>query len=125
MAITQRMKIKNLLEANGMKGCRTSATPLAPKEKLKSLKEDPSQEPATISEHQTYMKGVGSIQYIACVTRPDFAFVAHSLAKHIYICRTQSPLDGCTACYETHAKDCQLGLTVLGLQGLQCGRSIF
>ena len=29
------------------------------------------------------MKVVGSIQYIACVTRPDLAFAAHSLAKHM------------------------------------------
>ena len=76
MTITHRMKMKDLLESNGTNGCRTSATPLAPKEKLKSLKEDPSQEPATISEHRTYMKVVGSIQYIACVTRPDLALAA-------------------------------------------------
>ena len=83
MTISRRMKIKQLLDSNGMKGCRTSPTPLVPKEKLKSLKEDPSQEPATISEHQTYMKVVGSIQYIACVTWPDLAFAAHSLARHM------------------------------------------
>ena len=83
MTISHRMKIKDLLDSNGMKGCRTSPTPLVPKEKLKSLKEDPSQEPATVSEHQKYMKVVGSIQHIACVTRPDLAFAAHSLARHI------------------------------------------
>ena len=81
--IIYRMKIMDLLESNGMKGCRTSPTPLVPKENLKSLKEHPSQEPATISEHQKYMKVVGSIQYSACVTRPDLAFAAHSLATHM------------------------------------------
>ena len=79
MPISHRMKIQDLLNSNGMKGCRTSPTPLVPKENLKSQKEDPSQEPATVSKHQTYMKVVGSIQYIACVTRPDSAFAAHSL----------------------------------------------
>ena len=83
MNISHRMKIKDLVESNGMKACRTSPTPLVPKEKLKSLKEDPSQEPATVLEHQTYMKVVGSIQYIACVMRPDLAFAAHSLARHV------------------------------------------
>ena len=83
MTISHRMKNKDLLDSNGMKGCRTSPTPLVPKEKLKSLKEDPSQEPATTSEQQTYMKVVGSIQYIACVTRPDLAFATHSLAWHM------------------------------------------
>ena len=94
-------EIKDLLDSNGMKGCRTSPTPLVPKEKLKILKEDSSQEPATISEHQTYMKDVGSIQYIACVTRPDLAFAAHSLARHM-----SATLVSCTACYEIPAKDC-------------------
>ena len=99
MTISHRMKIKDLLDSNGMKGCRTSPTPLVPKEKLKSLKEDPSQEPATVSEHQTYMKVVGSIQYIACVTRPDLDFAAHSLA-------IQATVVGCTACYDIHATHC-------------------
>ena len=79
MTISHRMKIKDLLDSNGMKGCRTSPTPLVPKEKLKSLKEDPSQEPATASEHQTYMKVVESIQYIACVTRPGLAFAGRRI----------------------------------------------
>ena len=83
ITVSHRMKIKDLPESNGMKGCRTSPTPLVPKEKLKSLKEDSSQEPATISDHQKYMKVVGSIQYIACVTLPDLAFAAHSLARHM------------------------------------------
>ena len=83
MTISHRMKIKELLDSNCMNGCRASPTPLVPKEKLKSLKEDPSQGPATASEHQTYMKVVGSIQYIACVTRPDLALAAHSLATHM------------------------------------------
>ena len=50
MTISHRMKIKDLLDSNGMKGCRTSPTPLVPREKPKSLKEDSSQEPATGSE---------------------------------------------------------------------------
>ena len=32
MTISHRMKIKDLLDSNGMKGCRTSPTPLVPKE---------------------------------------------------------------------------------------------
>ena len=56
MTSTHRMKIKNSIEANGTKGCGTSPKPLVPKEKLKILKEDPSHELATISEHQAYME---------------------------------------------------------------------
>ena len=35
MTITHRMKIKDLLESNGMNRCRTSPTPLIPNENLK------------------------------------------------------------------------------------------
>ena len=63
MTITHRKKISDLRSANSMQGCSTSPTPLVPKEKLKSIMEDPSQEPATVSEHKRYMKVVGGIQY--------------------------------------------------------------
>ena len=83
MTNTHRKKISDLLSANSMQGCRTSPTPLVPKEKLKSMKEDPSQERATASKQKRYMKVVGGIQYIAVVTRPDIAFASHSLARHM------------------------------------------
>ena len=44
MSITHRKKISDLLSANSMQECRTSPTPLVPKEKLNSMKKDPSQE---------------------------------------------------------------------------------
>ena len=83
MTITHRKQMSDLLSANSMQGCRTSPTPLVPKEKLKSMNEDPSQEPATVPEQKRYMKVVGGIQYIVVVTRPDIAFAAHSLAWHM------------------------------------------
>ena len=83
MTITHRKKIFDLLSANSMQGCRTSPTPLVPKEKLKSMKEDPSPEPTTVCVHKKYRKVVGGIQYIAVVTRPEIAFAARSLARHM------------------------------------------
>ena len=65
MNITHRKKISDLLSASSVQGCRSSHTPLVPKENLKSMKEEPSQEPETASEHQRYMNFVGGIQYIA------------------------------------------------------------
>ena len=65
-----------------MQGCRTSPTPLVPKEKLKSMKEHLSQTPATGSERR-YMSVVGRIQYIAVVAWPNIAFAAHSQARHM------------------------------------------
>jgi len=47
------------------------------------MKEDPSQEPGTVSEHQRYMMVVGGIQYIDVVTQPAIAFAAHSQARHM------------------------------------------
>ena len=81
MTITHSNKIIDLLFANSMQECRTSPTPLVPRGKLRSMKEDPSQEPATEFEHQKYMKVVGGIQYMTVVTRPNKAFAAHSLAR--------------------------------------------
>ena len=83
MTITHCKKISDLLSTNRMQGCRTFPTPLVPKVKLKSMKEDPSQEPATVAEHKRYVKVVGGIQYIAVVARSDIAFGAHSLARHM------------------------------------------
>ena len=83
VTITHRQMIRELLEQHAMLECRKATTPLVPREKLSNLKEDPSQEIATRKEHERYMKVVGSIQYIASVTRPDLAFAAHALARHM------------------------------------------
>ena len=83
MTIKHRKKISDLLSANSMQGCRTSPTPLVLKEKMKRMNEAPSQEPATVSEHKRYMNVVGGIHYVAVPTRPDIAFAAHSLARHM------------------------------------------
>ena len=48
-----------------------------------SLSKDPTQEKALVSGHKRFMKAVGSIQYIAAVTRPDIAYAAHTLAGHM------------------------------------------
>ena len=81
MTITHRKNISDPMSANSMQGCRTCPTPLVPKGKLKSMKEKPSQEPATVSEHQRYTKVVGGIQYIPVVPWPYIASAAHSLAR--------------------------------------------
>ena len=69
------------------------------------------------------MKVVGNIQYIACVTRPDLAFAAHSLARNM----SASSKEHWLAAQHVmrYLQNCSLGLTVFRLQGLQCGRGIF
>ena len=65
-----------------------------------SLSEDPSLERATVSEHKRFMQAVGSIQYIAVVTRPDLAFATYVLARHMVGSAKKHWLavqhDGCT-----------------------------
>ena len=48
-----------------------------------SISDDPTLERATAWEHKRFMQPVGSIQYFAVVTRPDLAFAAHILARHM------------------------------------------
>ena len=83
LSISHKKMISDLLERNKMSGCRCSPTPLVPREKIMSLSEDPTQEKASVSDHKRFMKAVGSIQYRGAVTRPDIAYAAHTLAKHM------------------------------------------
>ena len=48
-----------------------------------SFSEDPIQEKASVPDHKRFMKALGSIQYIAAVTRPDIAYAAHTLGRHM------------------------------------------
>ena len=82
MTTTHRKKIKNLLSVNSTQGCRTSPQPLCQKEN-QTMKKNPSQEPATVFEHQRYIKVVGGTQYIAVVMRPDIASAANSMGRHM------------------------------------------
>ena len=83
ITMTHRKMITELLGRFNMSDCKHSTTPLVPKEKIMILSEDPSVERASLSEHKRFMQAVGSIQYIAVVTRPDLAFAAHVLARHM------------------------------------------
>ena len=83
LSISHKQMILDLLELNKLSGFRCSPTPLVPREKIMSLSEDPTQEKASVSEHKRFMKAVGSIQYIAAVTRPYVAYAAHILARHM------------------------------------------
>ena len=89
LSISHKQMISDLLERNNMSACRCSPTPLVPREKIMSLSEDRTQERASVSDHKRFLKGVGSIQYIAAVTRPEIAYAAHTLARHMAGSATQ------------------------------------
>ena len=46
-------------------------------------------EKASVSDHKRFMKAVGSIQYTAAVKRPDIAYAAHTLARHMAVSATK------------------------------------
>ena len=88
ITMTQKGKIGKLLDKFGFTECRSASTPLVPGERLKSVKFNPELVPVSAAEHTQFMSAVGSIQYIASVTRPDFAFAASALARH-FSCSTK------------------------------------
>ena len=83
LSISHKQMISEVLDRNNMIGCRCSPTPLVPREKIMSLSEDPNQEKASVSDHKRFMKDAGSIRCIGAVTRPDIAYAAHTLARHM------------------------------------------
>ena len=82
ITMTQKGKIGKLLDKFGFTECRSASTPLVPGEKLRSVKLNPELVPVSASEHTQFMSAVGSIQVIASVTRPDFAFAAIAWARN-------------------------------------------
>ena len=78
--MTQDTKISNLLEKFGMQDCRKSPTPFVPRQQMKALKYHKDLVRVSASQHSRFMSVVGSIQYIAQVTRPDLAYIAGALA---------------------------------------------
>ena len=83
LSISHKRMIAELLDNNKMLGCRCSPTPLVPSEKIMRVSEDPTQEKASVSDHQRFMKAVGSNHSIVAVTRPGIAYAAHTLARHM------------------------------------------
>ena len=56
LIISHKKIITDLLDRNTSLGCHSSPTPLVPKEKIMSFSEDPTQEKASVSDHERIMK---------------------------------------------------------------------
>jgi hypothetical protein len=82
ITLSQNRKILNMLDKFGMSDCKSSPTPLVPREQLRSVKDHPECA-ASKAEHSQFMSAVGSIQYLVCVTRPDLAYACNALARHM------------------------------------------
>ena len=102
LSISHKQMIAEVLDRNKMLGCRCSPTPLVPGEKDHESFQGSNPEESTVSNHKRFRKAVGSIQYIASVTRPNIAYAAHTLARHMPGSATKQV--GCPACYEIPAE---------------------
>ena len=75
-------KAGSLLEKFGMQNCRRSPTPYVPRQQMRALKYHKDLVRVSASEQSRFMSVVGSIQYMAQVTRPDLSYIAGALAQH-------------------------------------------
>lgn len=79
ISVSQRGQIQGVLLRTGMAAARGGASPLPPGRVSK-----PATTPTLTDEEMSlYPAIVGSILYISTVTRPDVAFAASSLARHL------------------------------------------
>jgi hypothetical protein len=98
--LSQRHMIEEKLEQFGLTQSATATTPLMPNQAVqrnphnvrgKKIDEDThnvhqqqqDSQPLDKALHDRYMSIVGSLQYIAIVTRPDIAFAASALARYM------------------------------------------
>jgi hypothetical protein len=84
LKLHQHQFILDLLEKYGMSDCKPVQTPLPPKLVLSHSMSPSTQEEKDLMSEVPYLSAVGSLQYLAIMTRPD---IAHSVA---YLARFNS-----------------------------------
>ena len=82
ITMSQCAKASNLLEKFGMQDCKRAPTPYVPRQQMKALKYHKDIVPVSAKQQSRFMSAVGSIQYMAQVTRPDLSYIAGALAQH-------------------------------------------
>jgi hypothetical protein len=81
IALSQRQYIVDMLERYSMSECNPVSTPMAPGTKLSKAMH--AQTPAEIEEMRNvpYLNAVGSLQYLATMTRPDISYAVSCLGR--------------------------------------------
>ncbi|GLB39311.1 putative reverse transcriptase (RNA-dependent DNA polymerase) [Lyophyllum shimeji] len=79
--LSQTQYIVNKLEEFGMTDCKPVGTPMLPGLKLSSSQSPQTVEEKAVMENIPYMNAVGSLLYLATITRPDIAYAASVLAR--------------------------------------------
>src|SRR6266571_6256045 len=82
----QRLQ-KHILEKYGMSCCKPVQTPLPPKLALSNSMGAHFPEEKDLMAKVSYLRAVGSLQYLAMMTRPD---IAHSVAYLALQCQSWS-----------------------------------
>ena len=79
--ISQRQYIVNKIDEFGMTDCKAVGTPMIPNLKLTLDQCPKTEEDKAQMENVPYIKAVGSLMYLATMTRPDIAFTVGVLAR--------------------------------------------
>jgi len=81
IALSQRQYIIDMLERYRMSDCNPVQTPMQPGLKLSKSMCSQASEEAQEMENVPYLNAVGSLQYLATMTRPDIAYAVSCLAR--------------------------------------------
>ena len=79
--LSQKQYVINKLDEFGMSDCKPVGTPMAPGSKLSSDQSPQSADEKAEMENVPYINAVGSLMYLATMTRPDIAFTVGVLAR--------------------------------------------
>ena len=78
--INQKQFILKMLNQYGMQDCKTSSTPM---EIYSSNNSEDTEDTVKIEESIPFRSAIGSLNYLAVISRPDIAYATHKLAQKV------------------------------------------
>ena len=82
VSLSQRQYIVDMLERYNMTDCNPVGTPMAPGLKLDKTMGPKTAEDVAYMQTVPYLSAIGSLQYLATMTRPDIAYAVTRLSKY-------------------------------------------